>query len=73
MFKECSLGSLTLAKRRLYESEVHVGQVPGEILDKIGRDPSVYKWNRLHLEIFWFSFINLRYILWISLNDMEFS
>ena len=37
-------------------------QCPGRFLGIIGRDPSsVSKSNRLHVKIFWFSFISLRY------------
>ena len=39
------------------------GQCPGRLLVKIGRDPSVSKSNRLHVNICWFFFIDLRYIL----------
>jgi hypothetical protein len=35
----------------------------GKFLDIIGWDPSVCKSNRLHVEILWFSFIKLGYIL----------
>ena len=37
------------------------GSVPGRI--EHGQDPSVSKSNRLHVDIFRFFFINLRYIL----------
>ena len=35
----------------------------------IGRDPSVSKSNWLYVDIFRFFYIDLRYILWIPLND----
>ena len=36
---------------------------PGKILGTIGRDPSVSKSNRLHVDIFRFSFFDSRYVL----------
>ena len=35
----------------------------GEIVDKMGRDPSVFKSNRLHVDIVLIFVINLYYIL----------
>lgn len=34
-----------------------------EILDIIGQDPSVSKSNQFHVEIFFISFLDLKYIL----------
>ena len=34
-----------------------------DILANISQHPSVFKSNRLHVDIFWFSFINLEYTL----------
>jgi hypothetical protein len=39
------------------------GQWWGRFLGIIGWDPSVCKSNQLHVDILWFSFIELRYIL----------
>ena len=41
-------------------------QCPGRFLGIIGRDPTVSKSNWLHIGIFHFIFINLRYILKFS-------
>ena len=43
-------------------------QWPGRFWGIIGQVPSVSKSNRLHVVIFRFFFINLRYILWIPLK-----
>ena len=42
--------------------------VIGRFLAIIGWDASVCKSNWLHVDILWFSFINLGYILWIPLK-----
>ena len=36
--------------------------VPGKFLGTVGQDPSDIKSNRLHVAIFWFCFIHLRYL-----------
>ena len=40
---------------------------PGRFLDMISQDPRVFKFNQLHVDIFQFSFIDLKYILHIHL------
>ena len=37
--------------------------VPGKFLGIVGQDPSDSKFNRLHVDIFRFCFIHLRYVL----------
>jgi hypothetical protein len=44
----------------------------GEILGIIGWGPIVCKSNRLHVDILWFSWDKLGYILYIPLNDGNF-
>ena len=39
-------------------------QCPGRFLDIIGRDPSVSKSNRLHVDMLHVSLINVRYIFY---------
>ena len=43
-------------------------QCPGRLLGTIGLNPSVSKSNRLHVVVFWFRSINLRYIPHIPLK-----
>ena len=42
--------------------------VPGKYLGIVGQDLSDSKSNRLHVDIFRFCFVRLKYILWIPLK-----
>ena len=42
--------------------------VPGKFLGIVGQDPSDSQSNRVHVDILWFCFIHLRYILYIPLK-----
>ena len=57
----------TITKSPSYNmlNSYRLGQWPGRFLGIIvGWDPSVCKSNRLHVDILWFPFIELGYILW---------
>jgi hypothetical protein len=67
----CRLANATRVPYLVYLGSCRLpshGLVSKEILGIIGQNPNVSKSNQLHVVIFWFSFIDMRHILEISLK-----